>query len=281
MAAARMDARLRNEAGTKTSAPIAVPVVVILAGCLSGCLYTTHHFNTGRVLEPGKTAVTLGMGRATFYDEICPKGYFRTTSEKGDQVCADELTYSDTVPQVLEKILTPKISLGYRLGVRGAWGPFQGLELGWQMEAPTNPGTVDFDLKFGLPAPGGMRLDHSLSAGWEVGMWADNSYFLEYAASRPFGANALYANYRFTWLATQQGDLERSFEEWKFVSKRRYANQFSFGFDWKIRKIFLIPDFISPQIFILFPVYPGLNQVDTDLLDAFLMDFNLGFGWNF
>ncbi|MEO7424258.1 MAG: hypothetical protein ABI036_03665, partial [Fibrobacteria bacterium] len=175
----------------------------------TGCLYTTHHFNSGRLLEPGKTAVTFGVGTQQVYTESCPDGYYNDIRE-GNRLCRPdayggpvdqgEILLYDTnaIRPDLETMSIPKLSLSYRLGVRGQWGPFTGVELGWLVEAPTNPGTVEFDVKLGLPLDKRFRAHHSLSAGWGVGMWADNSYFLEYAASRDLGAHSLYSNYRFT-----------------------------------------------------------------------------------
>ena len=43
-----------------------------LAMVLQGRLYTSHHFNSGRVLEPGNTAVTFGWGKLKLYEANCP-----------------------------------------------------------------------------------------------------------------------------------------------------------------------------------------------------------------
>jgi hypothetical protein len=272
---------------------LAGAMLCLAAAQLSGCLYTTHHFNSGRILEPGQTAVTFGYGRAKLYDQVCPDGTVRYRPDTTHFTCYPENWYnradwtpgdSTTPPLVPMEVVTqtlPKFSLSYRLGVRGAWGPFTGVELGWQVEAPTNPATVEFDLKFGLPMPRKIPVVHSLSAGWGVGMWADNSYFLEYAASHAFGPNALYGNYRFTWLATQPEDIQTSFDTWKFRSYRQAINQCAFGFYWKWPDVVMLPDYVSPQVDFTFPIRAPFGGADPSLLDAYQMDFNLGFGWNF
>jgi hypothetical protein len=261
-----------------------------MAALLStGCLYTTHHFNTGRILEPGRTAVTFGTGTSSIYSQVCPEGYGPAPEDTTGTRCAPEHgMYSnrpigDTVRvgEEITKVVIPKFSLDYRLGVRGPWGLFTGVEMGWHVEAVTNPATVEFDLKFGLPIPKRLSSQHSLSGGWGVGMWADNSWFLEYAASRDFGKHALYGNYRHTWLATQPTDIDKSFENWKFTSHRSYADQAALGLFLRLPEWSIIPDYVSPQFNITFPVTPPFAKLDRDLMEAYLLNFNFGFGWNF
>ncbi|MDB5104259.1 MAG: hypothetical protein JWP91_1948 [Fibrobacteres bacterium] len=290
-----MDRRLNRKA---TSPPAIERVRNLLraaalgaASLLSGCLYTTHHFNSGRILEPGKTAVTFGLGRSEIYDQDCPETYVRSPDDashcerilggpsgiEGPPVAAD----TNRVPMEVTHVTIPKFSLSYRLGVRGPWGPFTGVEMGWQVEAVTNPGTIEFDLKFGLPIPKRFSAQHSVSGGWGVGMWADNSWFLEYAASRNFGKHALYGNYRYTWLASQPADINSSFDNWKFVSHRHYAHQAALGAYLRLPDWTLVPDFITPQVIFTAPITPALSVISPSLLDPFSMNFNFGFGWNF
>ncbi len=290
------DSPLRRDPGkTHATARMARPTSAFAAFLVTGCLYTTHHFNSGRLLEPGKTAVTVGMGREKLYSENCPEGFSLTHDAQGAPSCLNQGSRylnqdllgpgdipdtSAIAPNIGSQNL-PKFSLSYRLGVRGPWGPFTGVEMGWLIEAPTNPGTVEFDLKLGLPFNAKYRAHHSLSAGWGVGMWADNSYFLEYAASRDLGKHALYANYRFTWLATQPSDLDSSFNNWKFTSHRRYVNQAALGLYLKMPEWILVPDFFTPQIIFTFPVVAPFTTIASERLEPYLMNFNLGFGWDF
>ena len=83
---------------------------------------------------------------------------------------------------------------------------------------------------------------HSLSGGWILGSWADNSFFTEYAASRAFGAgdpaHALYASYRLTYLATQLGEAVRTDTLVnRFDHHRRFAHQASAGFNFRMPAI--------------------------------------------
>lgn len=260
---------------------------------LGGCLYTSHHFNSGRILEPGNTAVTLGYGSFKMRDLGCDEGqgYSAYADTSGVERClrpdfSGSGAGMDTADPVLSVLKIPRFSLGYRLGVRGAWGPFTGVELGWHLEVPTNPGTAEFDLKLGLPAPPAFRLFHSVSGGWGVGMWADNSFFGEYAASRAFGrggggdAHALYANYRLTRLATQPGEVFGTDSlAGRFLHKRRWAQQAGLGFHCRLPDLVILPDFVSPQVTVSTPWVPGLDDAPPE--ESFLLDVNFGFGWRF
>ena len=270
---------------------LAAFALITLSSLLTGCLYTTHHFNSGRILEPGQTAVTFGYGRSRIYEQGCPDGWDRPFGDSNTTHCERYLEKtpfasvrdSVMIRQRVTSFAVPKLSLGYRLGVRGAWGPLTGVEMGWHLEAVTNPGTIEFDLKFGLPLPRPMlaKHHHSLSGGWGVGMWADNSWFLEYAASRDLGRHSVYGNYRYTRLATQPTELEKSFDNWKFESHRGYAHQMALGFYLRLPDIFLIPDYVTPQANLTFPVKAPFIKVDSELMDPVLLNYNFGFGWNF
>lgn len=269
------------------------PVFRVLAALpalyLSGCLYTTQHFNTGRLLEPGETAVTMGWGKAHFYQDNCPDGFYLDFPD-GKPVDCRWSGYSsrpnvvhdpaDSVRSVVrESQTTPKVSLGYRLGVRKQWGPLTGIEIGWSLEAPTNPISLEFDLKAGLPAPAGWKVSHSLSAGWGVGAWVDNTWFAEYAVARAFGKCALFGSYRFSLLATQPTDLDSSFNAARFVPFPHLAHQVSLGWFQPLAAIPIVPDYLIPEITLTAPVFrDGLRYARPP---AFDFNFNLGIGWNF
>ena len=271
----------------KFTSLIAAAIAVLT---LSGCLYTSHHYNSGRILEPGNTAVTIGYGKFKLLQADCENGYYGQTDSAGVLHCVyydfRGSNSADTIRRdpVITESSIPKFSLGYRLGVRGPWGPFTGIELGWHLEAPTNPGSAEFDLKFGLPAPKSTHLFHSLSGGWIVGMWADNSFFTEYAASRAFGegdnAHALYASCRLTHLATQPADVFLTDSlNLRFNNKKRFANQATLGFHLRMPEFPILPDYLSPQITVSTPWVRVFGDVAPK--DGYLVDLNIGFGWRF
>ncbi len=297
----------RNQAGSRpSSVRRAGPRLFLLASLpaifLTGCLYTTQHFNTGRLLEPGETAVTLGMGKAHFYGEECPEGFYSAyvgteegTGEAGGgrerTICRSRDYYdlvqsgqvhavSDTL-RPLERVSEefPKASLGYRLGVRKRWGPLTGIEIGWTVEGPTNPASLEFDIKAGLPIPSHWKASHSLSVGWGVGAWVDNTWFAEYAASRAFGKSALFAGYRYSYLATQPENLDLSSRAGRLLRFPHFAHQLALGWYQHIPALPVIPDYAIPAFTMTFPVYRGdLRSVPPP---AFDLNFNLGVGWDF
>jgi len=261
---------------------------------LSSCLYTTHHFNTGQLLEPGNTTVTLGAGLSHSADITCPDGYYGDVIRDSTRALKCIQSGSNIVlngvptqrsPTYIDPLSASNSfvngSLSYRLGISGKAGFLTGLEMGMHIEGPTNPISGEFDLQMGLRAP--KFLDyHSFSLGWSIGAWADNSYFIEYAASKLIYANPLFFNVRETYLATQRGDQDSSTTLKKFRSKRRWISQASIGWKWTLPTIVIVPDFIIPEIGITFPLAPtGTDPIPELFLHK--MDWNLsfGFGWNF
>lgn len=264
---------------------------------LAGCLYTTQHFNTGRLLEPGETAVTLGLGKAHYYREDCPDGYYGSYQARDGEagiertVCRKEHFFGAGDPgqsqggpdsvRPLERMRDdlPKASIGYRLGVRKRWGPFTGIELGWTLEGPTNPVSLEFDLKAGLPMPSRWKASHSLSAGWGVGAWVDNTWFAEYAAARSFGKSALFASYRYSALATQPENIDSSARTGHFMRFPHYAQQVSLGWYQHVPALPVIPDYLAPEFTLTLPVYRGeLRELRPPAYD---LNFNVGVGWDF
>lgn len=263
---------------------------IVLLG-FSGCLYTTHHFNTGQLLEPGNTSVTLGAGLSHNVSLGCPEGGWEEPYKdtKGSFICSYASTTVDTLGNAVysnkdaisinESIVNGSFS--YRLGVSGKAGPFTGLELGMHIEAPTNPISGEFDLQMGLPAPKILSY-HSLSLGWSIGAWADNSYFMEYAASRMLYASPVFLNIRETYLATQPGEQDSATTLRKFHSKRRWITQVNAGWKWNLPEIRIVPDFIVPELGLTFPLAPiGIDPIPEKYLKKSAWNFSFGFGWNF
>jgi hypothetical protein len=234
------------------------------------------------------------VGRAHFFRDECPDGFDLRREGDGSLLCRwegvdGELDRSptgvfhdpaDSVRRGTRAVeTTPKLSLAYRLGVRKQWGPLTGIEIGWSLEAPTNPATLEFDAKAGLPAPAAWKVSHSLSAGWGVGAWADNTWFAEYAASRSFGRQALFGSYRFSYLATQPNDLDSSFSVFRFVTHPRMSHQVSLGWFQPLPDLPVFPDYLVPELTATAPVFAvGVRSAPPPALD---FNFNLGFGWNF
>jgi hypothetical protein len=263
---------------------------------LAGCLYTGQHFNDGRLLAPGNTSFTLGAGMSRQFSYGCPEvldyGYGYNFKDSTGLHCVhnDGLidprgnpgSSQDTVEPVLSSEMRPKASLGYRLGVAGRLGPFPGADIGLRLEAPTNPVSAEFDLRLGLPAPRAGAWRHSLSGGWIIGAWADNSWFAEYAWSHDWGGNAVFANYRATNLATQFADLADAEGSRRFASRRRLIHQVSLGWIWNLPAVPVLPDYLAPAGTLTYPLAPdGFDAIPDRYLDDHAFEFALGIGWRF
>jgi hypothetical protein len=235
---------------------------------LTGCLYSVHHFNTGLVMPAGKTQTTLGMGRQTIWD--C--AHYQADTSDAAHACGDSTGES------VRKSDLFKGSVDYRLGLKDAWGPFPGVELQWHLEAPTNPATMEFGVNLALP--GGQAFRHKMGAGWGIGAWADNSFYLEYAASRGFGRPLFFGNLRATYLATQIGTvLAGDFAE-PLPSDRTLVFQAGFGMSYRLPDWFLVPDFVIPQFNVTVPQIPaGDREFRRGDVPRAQWDMNLGLGW--
>jgi hypothetical protein len=244
---------------------------LLCAFWLSGCLYSTHHFHSGVLLPPGRSQTTLGAGRQPLWR--CSRPQPDTLAFK--QACNE----NDSGVERVRKTEVFKGSVDYRLGLRDRWGPFSGAELQWHMEVPTNPASMEFSLNLGLPAA---SFHHKIGAGWGIGAWADNSVFMEYAASKQLGAFMGFGNFRTTWLATQIGDVMGEEFAKPFPSNQHLVFQTGLGLSYFLPDWIIAPDFVVPYVSLTLPQVPSGDQkfkaADIPLEQ---WDVNLGMGWAF
>src|SRR5689334_20796329 len=105
------------------------------AALLTGCLYTSHHFNTGRLLDPGVTRVTAGMGLQPYVAPTCDDEFAYLSTDSVDAPkCVTYHARPDSAGSNYDTSAADTrpsdqytYSFGYRLGVRGKWGPFTGV----------------------------------------------------------------------------------------------------------------------------------------------------------
>ncbi len=267
-------------------------IAVFCAFLLSGCLYSTGHFNTGKLLEAGQSNTLVGIGKVHNVSFVCPEGndwhsYSDTTGYNCLRSRFDGLPSIDSgsLPKQRKWETLPKIGFEYRLGIFNAFGPFLGADFGMHYEAPTAPISAEFDIRIGFPSPKNLDINHTLSAGWGIGLWADNSYFLEYALSKEWKKFLFFSNYRLTYLATQAADLQRTSDSLRFFRNQKSINQISFGAKWDWPEIFLLPDFIIPQIIVTYPIALVDDSYGYAYPKTYLKtsswDYNLGIGWHF
>lgn len=114
---------------------------------LSGCLTSSHHFRSGKTIESGEAHVNYGFSIRKA--PLCE-------SSDGNENCRE-----------WTEVTAPNLSRGFRLGVRDSWGPFTGVDAGYQLEV----GVLEFDMRLGLPhlMINGVQLYHSL--GCWLGDW--------------------------------------------------------------------------------------------------------------
>ncbi len=264
---------------------------------LCGCLYTSHNYNTGRVLKGGQSAVTIGYGKQKLYDLDCwdVPGNFRDSwvelARKDGTIKCRKVTNPDTVPDTsyysasLNESTTTSWSYGYSLGIRDNWGPFPGLEMGLLLEVPTMPISASFYLRLGLPPVKWQGLKHSATVGYIMGAWADNSYYAGYALSHSVGKGLAYASFRTTLMATQTPDIdsENTGNTFKFSHNRTLVHQLTTGFMWFMPVLAIFPDFITPQVNFIYPNIPLTFSMDSYGYDhgGIYTRWNIGFGWSF
>jgi hypothetical protein len=244
---------------------------------LAGCLYSTHNFATGRLLPQGRSEATVGFGRQPIWR--CA-GYVQDSTRAGE-ACGEGGGGEESA----ERSDMPKGSVGYRLGMRDAWGPFPGLELRWHLEAPTNPATMEFGLNLGLP--GGARdsagaFRHAVGAGWGIGAWADKTFYAEYAASARVGPPLLFSNLRVTYLATQIGEVLGEDFAKPFPSNQHWVFQAGLGAGIPVGDWLVLPDIVIPGVSITLPQIPsGEREFQPSDIPLLQWDATLGLGWTF
>lgn len=221
-------------------------------------------------MPAGKSQATLGMGRQSQWK--C-SGY-QADSTDAAHACGDSTGESVSKSELF------KGSVDYRLGLKDSWGPFPGAELQWHLEAPTNPATMEFSLNLAMPGGKSSQFRHKLGAGWGIGAWADNSFFLEYSASRKVGLPLFFGNVRATYLATQIGEVLGGDFSAPLPSDRTLVLQSGMGILLRLPAWFLAPDFLIPQFNVTLPQIPSGEQ-DFRRRDIPMAqwDMSFGFGW--
>jgi hypothetical protein len=243
---------------------------------LQGCLYSTHHFHNGQVMNAGHSQATFGVGRQPVWN--CHRDAGDSANTK--LACADGTERAKNAGETVQHTTWPKGSFHYRLGLRDNWGPFPAIEMEWHFEVPTNPATMEFGLNFALPGPSFMH--HKLGGGWGVGAWADDSFFAEYAISLISGQHLLFTNFRATWLATQIGDVLGEDFAKPFPRNQHFVFQTAYGLFYRLPDWPVVPDFIIPSLNLTLPSVPaGEQKFKPSDIPTLQWDINVGLGWGF
>jgi hypothetical protein len=267
---------------------------ILLSIFLQGCLATWMRMEDGTVLAPGRSEFAMVAGSVPRPEFDCDKGWI-TTDSLGRQVC-EEWTYTWTdytnpdgstggysIPRresrAVRRIDTrePHFAMMWRLGALGPFGPFTGLQLGIQAEGATNPVSQEYHLAVGLPGSDSL-VAHSLIGGWGTGLWADNSWFLQYAASRRIGVFRTYGSVRATLQASQFQDL---FGSDKLEHRRTWDYQAAAGVRADLPSIAVLPDWVvlGATVDLGYAGYPGIDAPEGKQPSGLGMAWGFGMGW--
>lgn len=241
--------------------------LLLLYFFLQSCLPIHQFYQSGRVLNKGQER-HLWYGIPTYPTWLC-KG-------SNQSLCTPQDGNS------LQKQSQFLLGHEWAVGVLDTHRFFQGLELAYILELPH---TLGFKGSLGLPLPS-QKWSHSLGAGWDIGLWADNSYWLAYGLDYQLKP-AIRLNQGIKWLrgATQFGDLEISPDSNQFLqSKTHPLYQWSGNLDYHIPQWGILPNTLHLGVIWQSQVLPELGQksvnfADNNWIHQGFWTFNLGLVW--
>lgn len=256
---------------------------------LQGCIATWIHMEDGTVLRPGRTDFQLSMGKAPVVTAQCPEG--KVASDGGAPVCTSfwssrydpsTSTWSngswDTTPALVGASLESHFATAWSLGALGPFGPFTGMEVGIQMEGPTYPISQEYRVTIGLPGSDSIWA-HSLGLGWGTGMWSDDTWFAQYAASRRLKRLLVFANWRSALQATR---LDMSDLPTRFKHDRNWDHQATCGVKFRLDDIPVVPDWMGTAVTVDLghSALPNLDQSDLAQPRGMGVSWNFTSGWS-
>jgi hypothetical protein len=231
------------------------------------CNFTSQSYNTGKLLNPGETMVSLGVGKREFYSITSKDTLIAKVNEPPERVSL--VGTNDTIRKQLYSV-----SLDYRLGVLRKLPFGKGLEIGFHLEGPyqinTNhtinlgPALLEFDGRFGfidMPLGKGL-LHHNIGLGWTIGPWIDNGWYAEYAIGWEYAWIIPYADFRAEWLSTNISDsdsLTNSYNPYTF-EKRSWTTRTALGISMRLPHWWFLPDFVVPEISVIGPHYSAVSH---------------------
>lgn len=238
----------------------------------------------GTILAPGRSEFAIGMSSVPSVYEDCRSGDLDRDS-LGKSICVDYYGYDDgqqwfwgidTLSTYNREERRQMFGLTWRLGAFGPFGPFKGLELGLHAEAPNNPVTQELRIAVGLPGPDSV-LAHALIAGWGIGAWADNSWFLQYAASRSWNRWRVFGSVRGTLQATS---LEDAIKSDRFHHKQTWDFQTTLGGRMTLGEAQVLPDWMLLAVTANLS-HAGLPEMaGSKQIPGVGMAFTSGLGWS-
>jgi hypothetical protein len=225
----------------------------------TGCNFTSQSYNHGKLLNPGETLTSIGVGAREYY-KIEQKDAPTSISNKTDTVKYQWLS----------------LCLDYRLGVLRKYPFGKGMEIGFHLEGPTQyattkygslylgPPILEFDGRLGFNdfVLGKGLFHHNMALGWTIGAWIDNGWYAEYAAGWEYKWLIPYANFRAELLATDPStadSLTESYTPFKYQN-RSWTTRTALGVSIRIPQMRFLPDYISPEISTIYPHYSSVSH---------------------
>jgi hypothetical protein len=261
-------------------------LTLFLCSCIG-----TQRMNTGRVVPSGHHQISWGIGPDILYDCMLDAA---TDPATGNVWCESEgnsyLGSNDTI----KRYYYPSVSREYRVGLRNKWGPLRGLDAGYYLQFMLPP-VLGFDIRAGLPGLDTNYFAHSLSLGWDIGSWADNSWFATYAISFAYQNLVLYSNWRAIWAASRLSEFDPEGNYWEeyyneesidYDKKNRshsksWVHHFTTGIEINLGDHFLLPEAIALQVVAAFPYYSTMVRFKKNQVPSVIYLWNLGFKWDY
>jgi hypothetical protein len=271
---------------------------LLIATFHSGCYFTTQSYNYGKLLNPGEGQWTVGFGG------------IRTESRIVDKTTKDSIGNSKSIYYPRNWMT---MAVDYRLGFLDTKPFGGGLEIGVHVEQgatllreidtntvfygetwdpQTQPGVQEIDTSFdalfwgppavelavrvGLPQrPLGLSTYYqNIDAGWIVGAWVDNGWFVGYSGGAEFRRLYPYGGVRLTLAPTnifQDDVLDFDSETFFSTSHPLLSLRTTLGCALKLRPLRFLPDMIIPEIVIIGPNFDRRHEVGVS--------GHIGFRW--
>lgn len=235
----------------------------------SGCFVATQSLNHGKLLNPGERLITTGYGWK----------YSAKYNSHHDDITTNRDIIDSTRMGWLNLIFD------YRIGILRKYPFGRGLELGYHLEyaqrkekgeiVPYNLPLLEIDTRFGLPdfTLHKSIFHHNVNAGWDIGQWVDNGWFLGYAAGWEFNIVMPYISLRYFSTATDLFSREDSSPDSAFIKHERTRGVRLCGgasLKMPVNHNF-IPEYITPEVSLIFPNFNKHQPVG--------FSFTLGISW--
>ncbi len=247
---------------------------------LTSCYYSAHSYNHGKLLDPGNSMFTFGVGGTSqsIVNEDAYTSYEYFESVDGVDVTADSN---------LTSTIWRSLALNYQLGVHDKYPFGGGIEIGILFEGQyyrsnADGGvrsdilpSLDFNTRLGFKDVVTEKsiFQHNIELGWTTGMWLDNGFFVGYAAGWEFEWMIPYCGVRAVLMPTNllKNEYLPGEDEFWAYSNRKFNLRLAMGVSLKFTKRKFIPDYITPEFTLTGPNGSPHERVNGH--------FHLGFRW--